>query len=197
LVQRIRHSFQKIDPRLAFPPVSPLFSTNPKSPREGQARAFRKAYLEPEEKGETKMKRQLANLILAVSSVCIYGSVVAGSALHAQSYEMVAKVPFAFHLDKTDFPAGTYIVERSGTAAFQVIENRNGHKAAIPGGTYLENKGTPRLVFRCYGNERFLAEVWNTTGTGSRVPVTKRERDVIERSGPEVATLTIPAAIGQ
>jgi hypothetical protein len=167
---------------------------DPESPRKGQPRAFRSAYLETEEKGETKMKRQLANLILAVSSVCIYGSV----ALHAQSYEMVAKVPFAFHLDKTDFPAGSYIIDRKGTAAFQVIENRNGNKAAIPGGVYLENKGTPRLVFRCYGNERFLAEVWNTTGTGSRVPISKRERDVSERSDiKEVSMLTVEATIGQ
>lgn len=143
------------------------------------------------------MKRQFAKLILAISSVCIYGSALTGSALHAQSYEMVAKVPFAFHLAKTDFPAGTYTVERSGSAMFQVIGNRNGNKAAIPGSTYLENKGTPRLVFRCYGNERFLAEVWNTTGTGSRVPVSKRERDVIERSGSEVAMLTIPTNVGQ
>jgi hypothetical protein len=147
-----------------------------------------------QKKGETKMKRQLANLILAVSSVCIYGSV----ALHAQSYEMVAKVPFAFHLDKTDFPAGSYIVERNGSSAFQIIENRQGNKAAIPGGTYLESKGSPRLVFRCYGNERFLAEVWNTSGTGSRVPITKRERDVSERCGSkEVAMLTVGATIGQ
>jgi hypothetical protein len=111
---------------------------------------------------------------------------------------MVAKVPFAFHLDKTDFPAGSYTVERHGSAAFQTIANRNGNKAAIPGGTYLENKGVPRLVFRCYGNERFLAEIWNSTGTGSRVPVTKREHDISERTGAqEVSMLTIEVNIGQ
>jgi hypothetical protein len=144
------------------------------------------------------MKRQLMNLVLAFSSVCIYGSALTGSALHAQSYEMVAKIPFAFHLDKVDFPAGDYRVERTGTGAFQTIGNRRGTKAAIPGGSFLESKGGPRLVFRCYGNERFLAEVWNTNGRGSRVAVSKREREVSERRNPnEIATLTIDAIVAQ
>jgi hypothetical protein len=38
----------------------------------------------------------------------------------------------------------------------------------------------PRLVFHRYGNEYFLAEIWNGEGTGTRLVPTKAERDAME-----------------
>ena len=139
------------------------------------------------------MKRLWINLFLAFGTVCSYGTV-----LHAQSYEMVAKVPFAFHVDKTDFQAGDYKLEKSMTLPVQFIENRDGHKCAIPGGTYLESKGKPRLVFHRYGDDYFLSEIWNTQGTGSKLKVNKREREVSERTAPEeIAMVAIEVTLAQ
>jgi hypothetical protein len=137
------------------------------------------------------MKRMLLNLFLAFGTVCTYG-------LHAQSYEMVVKVPFAFHLDKTDFTAGEYHIARTGTCSAQFIGNRSGHKAAIASGSSaLENKGTPRLVFHRYGDDYFLAEIWNTQGTGNKLPPSKRERLASEQNiaGMQVETVELVASL--
>jgi hypothetical protein len=133
------------------------------------------------------MKRQWMKLFLAACSVGTYGS-----ALHAQTYEMTAKVPFAFHVDKTDFPAGEYSINRTGSSSTQFLQNRTGPKIAIPGTANSDNKGNARLVFHRYGRDLFLAEIWNPVGTGSKVPMGKRERDVRERQGSnEVATISV------
>jgi hypothetical protein len=137
------------------------------------------------------MKQSWMKLFLAFGSICLGGTV-----LQAQSYNIKADVPFAFHAKGVDLPAGTYTVSRSGASGVEYIKDSRGLKAAILANNATENKGTTRLVFRCYGNEKFLAEIWGTDGTGNKIPVSKQEREAMERpAGRDVATITVNATV--
>ena len=101
------------------------------------------------------MKRHL--LVLA-SLLPTVGSV------HAQSVGIVAEIPFDFVMDKTTLHAGKYIFLPIDLAGSTMLLRSSDRKEAIfitpdacsSGRTQLESK----LVFRAYGNEHFLWQIW-------------------------------------
>jgi hypothetical protein len=127
----------------------------------------------------------------------VWGSVLlGGTALQAQTYCMKAEVPFEFHVKDVNLPAGKYLISRNASLPVNLIEDSHGVKAVFMAGGALDNKGTPRLVFHRYGDETFLAEIWNTTGTGYKVPLSKQEREARERpEGKNVATITVDVTV--
>jgi hypothetical protein len=136
------------------------------------------------------MKHLYMKLFLAFGSICL-----GGTALQSQSYTIKADVPFAFHVNNTDLQAGTYRVERSANSPIEFLRDSRGVKTAIMSKGLSDNKGGLRLVFRCYGNEAFLAEIWGE-GTGVKVPVGKLEREVRERpDAKDVATISLNATV--
>jgi hypothetical protein len=53
------------------------------------------------------------------------------------------------------------------------------------GGGPNENQ-TPRLVFRCYGNRRFLSEAWiGESDTGRELSTSSAERELAQNASPE------------
>jgi hypothetical protein len=136
------------------------------------------------------MKHLYMKLFLALGSICL-----GGTALQSQSYTIKADVPFAFHVNNTDLHAGIYRVERSASNPIEFLRDSRGVKTAVMSKGLWDNKGSLRLVFRCYGNEAFLAEIWGE-GTGVKVPVSKLEREVRERpDAKEVATISVDATV--
>ena len=134
------------------------------------------------------MRAQWMKLFLAAGAVW-----VSGVAVQAQTYEMVANVPFAFQAANNDFAPGKYMLSRKGLGT-ESLRSPNGHSTYIAGNSHLDAKGKlqPRLVFRCYGDKRFLAEIWDTTGSGTKVAPSRREREIIA-SGKTYDLLIIPA----
>jgi hypothetical protein len=134
---------------------------------------------------------------LCMKLFLVWGSVLlGGTALQAQTYSMKADVPFAFHVKNVELAAGKYLITRNGSLPLDLIENSRGVKATIMAVGALDNKGTPRLVFHRYGDEFFLAEIWNTAGSGYKVPLSKREREARERpEGKDVATITVDVTV--
>ena len=126
------------------------------------------------------MKRYLlvlASLLLTVGGV------------HAQSV-MVAEIPFDFVVDKTTLHAGKYIFLTIGPGGSTMLLRSSDRKEAIfiipnacsSGRTQLESK----LVFRAYGNEHFLWQIW-TQGydMGRELHVNPRKIDKANLAQPD------------
>jgi len=98
------------------------------------------------------------HLLVLASLLPTVGSV------HAQSVGIVAEIPFDFVVDKTTLHAGKYIFLPIDLAGSTMLLRSSDRKEAIfitpdacsSGRTQLESK----LVFRAYGNEHFLWQIW-------------------------------------
>jgi hypothetical protein len=94
-------------------------------------------------------------LLLAVASVIV----------QAQERPILnATVPFAFTVENTTLPAGSYIVSTLSPYSMVIkLRSADGRKnlmiLAIPSRS-LEKSKTVKLVFHRFGNEYFLAQVW-------------------------------------
>lgn len=102
--------------------------------------------------------------------------------VHGQSAS-VATVPFSFNAGDTRMPAATYrIAETSPTGAIQLRDTVTGHSimvnAALPKGGEAK---TSKLVFRCYGGNCFLSEVWyQGESSGHGLYPGKREKEIAQ-----------------
>ena len=97
--------------------------------------------------------------------------------LHAQTAALRANIPFEFQAGDKVLPAGTYTIEKRGDALLISDGKGNGTAVlanAIPNKAYrVENL----LVFKGYGNKRFLSEVrWSDISTARGLMETKAEK---------------------
>jgi hypothetical protein len=125
------------------------------------------------------MRTIIAKASMALSAVCL-----CGFALYAQSYEANAKIPFSFHIGNTVLPAGEYQLAKFQNQPVILLHNREtGRGNFVDGDFGAENTAHRRgvIVFHRYGNEYFLAEMWNQSGVGTTVPTTKSEKEFMSR----------------
>jgi hypothetical protein len=107
---------------------------------------------------------------------------VAGSAL-AQAGEVRASVPFNFIVNHTTLPAGDYAISSTaGSDQVLVIRGMNGKTVKLVNANRVESAqpaSRTKLVFRCYGDRYFLAQIW-TQGShrGRQLPKTTLESEV-------------------
>ena len=110
--------------------------------------------------------------------------VLAASA-HAQSDDKVeVNVPFDFHAGETELPAGTHditfiaprVMKLSSTDGQINILLQVPQRADAQGGV----GGAARLVFRRYGQQYFLAEVWTGADYGRGLYMSDSERNLIK-----------------
>jgi hypothetical protein len=136
------------------------------------------------------MKNRVIRMFLAVGAACI-----CGGALHAQSNDLSAKVPFAFQVAGKAFPAGKYVVGDHGYSGVLSLRSyTQGDRVFITGAIHtLARVGPPRLVFHCYSGEScFRAEVRPASGSGSKVTMTKAEKEIVNAERPrEMATISV------
>lgn len=123
------------------------------------------------------MKKQVLTLVGVLSLL-----LVAGSAF-AQSGQIRATIPFNFTVSHTTLPAGDYSVSTTGgTDSILVIQGANGQTVKLVGSNHLQAaklSDRTKLVFRCYGDRYFLAQVW-TRGSqmGRELPKSALESEV-------------------
>jgi len=118
----------------------------------------------------------MMNMVLALGTVS-----VSGSALHAQSYELKANIPFAFQVNNTTYAAGKYEVKLGSEFTPSLGSQATGHKDFIAGASpILSGPPASKLVFHCYdGNSTcFLAEIWPSSSHGTAVPTSKAEKEL-------------------
>lgn len=86
---------------------------------------------------------------------------------------ITVKVPFAFQVGDKTLPAGDYSIKQLSQDAL-LIESTSGDERAIaPAAGRVENSAnaqpsTEKLVFRQYGEQYFLAQVWMVRGASGR-----------------------------
>lgn len=111
------------------------------------------------------------------------GLLLATASAYAQTGVVKANVPFNFIVDKTQAPAGQYMIHNvgsSGTAMTIESQDRSLVKLVLPNAcesAQVQEKS--KLVFHRYGNQYFLAQIW-TAGNdrGRELPQTEQEREI-------------------
>ena len=111
------------------------------------------------------------------------GLLLATASAYAQTGVVKANVPFNFIVNKTDLPAGEYMIQDLGTmGASMAIQSPDRHviKAFLPQECEsLQAPETTKLVFHRYGSEYFLAQIWNAgNARGKELPKSVREREL-------------------
>jgi hypothetical protein len=111
------------------------------------------------------------------------GLLLATASAYAQTGVVKANVPFNFIVEKTQIPAGEYLIQsvtQSGVAMSIESLDRKLVKLILPNtceSTQAQEK--TKLVFHRYGDQYFLAQIW-TEGNerGRELPKTRRESEV-------------------
>jgi hypothetical protein len=149
--------------------------------------------------------RGVAKLGLLAAMMIIAASVSANA--QSLNYRLTANIPFDFSVGGEKLPAGKYWINRAqqsnGDTVVQIRStdlHSNLVRFTIPvlASTPAKNSS---LVFRRYGDEYFLAEIWPMgSETGRELPKTRAERELarkVQDSGvaavnaPDVKTITI------
>lgn len=147
------------------------------------------------------MKKQLFGTLAVLSLLFALTVVSAG----AQSKSRItAHVPFAFQVGDKTLPAGDYSIKRLSQNAL-LVESADGQWSAVTQAPRSVEVGpnakpsTERLVFRQYGEQRFLAQVWMTRdNTGRELYMSGAERNAakqlkLAQNGAKPQTITIAA----
>jgi len=96
-----------------------------------------------------------------------------------------ADIPFDFMVGGKEFKAGSYTIDRvSNYAGTLVIRGVDNNEAASFNVNGLTDKGEDgaRLVFRRYGEQYFLAQIYDgVSGSGNQLMKSKAEREVAKK----------------
>lgn len=104
--------------------------------------------------------------------------------LHAQTIRLKANIPFEFSVGATVMPAGEYDVQHANGAVIlrSQSENRKSVIALSLPAMRAAAEQPATLVFNRYGNEYFLAKVWDAYSPAGRLlRPGKHEKELIAR----------------
>ena len=127
--------------------------------------------------------------------------VAATGTSYAQQYPLSVKIPFAFQAGDHTLPAGEYVVDSavSGTRVIQRLRQVDGNAVMIVMTTPVEARDghtEPQLVFNCYGQTKFLSQIWTGDNEGLQLFKSNREkRAAIGEGGREIALLLQPRGV--
>jgi hypothetical protein len=139
-----------------------------------------------------KSVRILITTVLLLAAVSVY--------VHAQERPLVtATVPFAFTIENSNLPAGTYTVSILPPYNMIEVQSKDGRKVAwigvIPSLKSEESKQA-KLVFHRFGNEYFLAQVWEQGSNVHRDLRSGNRARELARNGERMQFITILANTG-
>ena len=121
------------------------------------------------------MKHRFTRFILTAGLSALFGSLV----LSAQDQREKANIPFAFQTNDKTLAAGEYTVQETSSNGILKLTDSDGRGIFLRSyHTDTSASGNPRLVFRCYGNERMLSEVWTDSGEGFAVAQSASEKNL-------------------
>ena len=146
------------------------------------------------------MKKQITATVATLSIILALS--VAGFA--GMGTKLTVNIPFEFTVSGKTLPAGTYTVKQGSTRSTLDIRSRENNAAAVTIVNDVDNKGgsQARLIFRRYGNQHFLAQVYDgTSNSAKELPKSKDERKAAQAGRDNLAmtpeTVTITATAGQ
>jgi hypothetical protein len=128
------------------------------------------------------MKKKIFALIVALSFVV---SLMAPTFAYAFTVRIRAEIPFDFQVGSKRLPKGEYVIESVNDAGTLTIRNAKKGKAV----TFMTVRGKmmdkpkSRLVFHRYGDQYFLARVWD----GSSDTILKLDKSKTEKKVAKLA----------
>jgi hypothetical protein len=149
-------------------------------------------------KGE-KMKKEILKGTTMVTIVIVLALATAVASANAQTANKVAaNIPFEFSVGYKTMPAGEYLVRSlSSGAEALMIQSADAKVCALrhtEETAQLKSHTNARLVFHRYGDQYFLAEVWNgVDGTGRQL-MKSQEESALEQ---ELAKITSTGEIAK
>jgi hypothetical protein len=127
------------------------------------------------------MQIQTLKRLIMLSVLTVLATV---SARAQTGQQFTATIPFNFYVGSKTLPAGQYLVGRGTQAsteglALRGTDGRAGVFALTRGIQTVEIQQQSKLVFRRYGDQYFLAEVWiSGRSIGRALPSTGKERSI-------------------
>ena len=149
------------------------------------------------------MKNVVARGVAKLGLLAVMMIIAASVSANAQSlnYRLTANIPFDFSAGGEKLPAGKYWISRAqqsnGDTVVQIRStdlHSNLVRFTIPVLASAPAKNSS-LVFRRYGEEYFLAEIWPMgSETGRELPKTRAERELARKAQDSgVAAVNAPA----
>jgi hypothetical protein len=144
-------------------------------------------------KGEIPMKSLRSQITI---SLLFTAAAITLSAQTTNQRLMTVNIPFAFSVENHSLPEGKYTIftvtpERS----IRIVSSDGKHSAIV--NTLPNYANSPsensRLVFRRYGDEYFLTQVWTTGQDVARNPLSTKRAMEIASSGGKPQTFTVLA----
>jgi hypothetical protein len=135
------------------------------------------------------MRKQLLKVFAMLSLV----AVLAGVPVAARPVNQIkVNIPFEFTAGNQTLPAGDYTVNRSyASAGIYVIQSANyRHTATVQTIDKQAQHGqtNARLVFRRYGDQSFLAQIWGGgNDNGCELAKLSKERKLIKSNSQHIA----------
>lgn len=153
----------------------------------------------------------MKNVVVKMGLLAVVMIIAASASTKAQSlaYRLTANIPFDFSVADKKLPAGKYWISRSQVSNGDLIvqiRSTDGRQSisrlTIPVET-VNAMSNGSLVFRKYGEEYFLSEIWPAGGlTGRELPQSRAERELARKAqdnqiaamkAPELEKVTIRA----
>lgn len=138
------------------------------------------------------MRMRMMAVGLALAGMCGWAGLA-----NAQAGGVEVRVPFRFNVGEKTFAAGDYVM-LAGSHQVRVASKAEGKTLAMAiandvSGQFAGANG--RIVFRCYGDRCFLAEVWSPAQDNGRhvLPSRAETQSSRERSGTYFAILGTPS----
>jgi hypothetical protein len=118
------------------------------------------------------------------------------AAAHAQTIQLKVTVPFDFTAGDTMLPAGDYEVQSMGpwggpTLSVHNVNSNAGTIVLSISSKSQKPSADAKLVFRRYGQQYFLAEVWNRhSSDGNQIKISSQQTELAKnRSKDEVVLI--------
>jgi hypothetical protein len=111
------------------------------------------------------------------------GLLLATASAYAQTGVVKANVPFNFIVNKTELPAGEYMIHSLGlTGSALTMQSTDKKIVTVIVPNACESLNVPRsskLLFHRYGAQYFLAQIWTEGNSrGRELPRSGREKEV-------------------
>ena len=113
----------------------------------------------------------------------------------AQTHQLgKATIPFSFSVHDQTYPAGTYEVRQIGNDLLRLQEVKSGNGVTLFGGSAIRQSVNLKVMFRQYGEGRFLSAIQDDTlGYSAIVPKSQSEREA-QRMRPHATTVALQTA---
>jgi hypothetical protein len=104
-----------------------------------------------------------------------------------------ANIPFSFTVGKKTFSAGKYRVQNSGTERVLLITAEHSSQGGLINTLDVEAKkgsNQTKVIFRRYGDQHFLSQIWIKGGTSGReIRSSRTEKELMAKTSAGAVTI--------